>query len=61
MADRPGATGADQARREPAQIGLHDIEHARKDAEALKAESRFSQAADVLAEMVGPPPARSAR
>ncbi|WP_239513801.1 serine/threonine-protein kinase [Streptosporangium sp. 'caverna'] len=37
-----------------AQIGLHDIEHARKDAEALKAESRFSQAADVLAEIVGP-------
>ena len=37
-----------------AQIGLHDIEHARKEAETLKAESRFGQAADVLAELVGP-------
>ena len=55
VADRPRLpTGADQARRGTAQIGLHDIEHARKDAQALKAESRFSQAADVLAEMVGP-------
>ncbi|MFC7648559.1 protein kinase [Streptosporangium lutulentum] len=36
------------------QLGREDIERARKDAEALKAESRFSQAADVLAEVAGP-------
>ncbi|MFJ2033773.1 protein kinase [Streptosporangium sp. NPDC087985] len=41
--------GADAARIEQNEIAL-----ARKDAEALKAESRFTQAADVLAEAVGP-------
>ncbi|MEU6743524.1 serine/threonine-protein kinase [Streptosporangium sandarakinum] len=36
------------------QIEHEDIERARREAEALKAASRFGQAADALAEMVGP-------
>ncbi|WP_406312620.1 serine/threonine protein kinase [Streptosporangium sp. NBC_01639] len=36
-----------------AQIGREDVQRAREEAEALKAASRFGQAADVLAEIVG--------
>ncbi|MFI7534913.1 protein kinase [Streptosporangium sp. NPDC049376] len=50
----PARQAEDRHRADPAGIDREDVELARRDAEALKAQSRFAQAADVLAEAVAP-------